>query len=302
MKFVLFLNMGGVSNLKDCELFLKKMFNDPYILNIKNKILRSFVAFCIIKARLKSMRKNYEQIGGKSPLNEITQKLCDILNKENNYIFDFINTYVPPFADEVLNKYNFKKDDEIILFPLYPHYSQTTVLSALNIVKYHIKKNNIKAKIKEIDIFYDNDIYNKMIISHILKTDENFKKNQKKTLIFSAHSLPLSIIKNGDLYEEHIKTHFNILKNQLNNNFDNIILSYQSKIGFIKWLEPSTSNILKNINNEALIYPLSFCIDCSETIFELDIEYRKIAKKDYKVIPCPNHSEEFIEFIKHYLS
>ncbi|MBK1972157.1 ferrochelatase [Campylobacter sp. TTU_617] len=302
MKLVLFLNMGGVSKIEDCELFLKNMFNDPYILGIKNKFLRKIVAFLITKMRLKTMQKNYEILGGKSPLNEITSNLCTKLNKDKNFKFDFVNLYVPPFAKEVLEKYSLKENDEIILFPLYPHHSQTTITTSLEVLEKNINALNIKSKISIIDVFYKDKLYNQMIKKHILRENENFKNDKKKTLIFSAHSLPISVIEKGDLYEKHTIEHFEILKNELKDHFDEILLSYQSKLGPVKWLEPNTSDILKNLKNDALIYPISFCIDCSETVFELDIEYKKISNKDYKVIPCPNDSIEFQAFILSKLS
>ena len=99
------------------------------------------------------------------------------------------------------------------------------------------------------------------------------------------------------MYEKHVIEHTEILKEKLKDNFDEFILSYQSRLGPVKWLEPNTGDILANLKNEALIYPISFCIDCSESVFELEIEYRKIAQKDYKVIACPNDSEDFMKFI-----
>lgn len=364
MKLVLFLNMGGVTKPEHCALFLKNMFNDPYILTIKNDFLRAFVAWCITKARTKTMQKNYEFLGGKSPLNELTARLCERLNKDfananlsaknslNSAIsvapsanslnlnansapnganlninlaqnganlsanenknapqnsqeqitFDFINTYVPPFADEVLAKYQLTQSDEIVLFPLYPHHSQTTVLSSLECVKKALSKAQIQAKVREIEVFYTNEQYNALIIKHILQANDDFEKGREKTLIFSAHSLPVSTIQAGDIYQKHIEAHFALLKERLTPYFKDIVLGYQSKIGPVKWLTPATSEILANLDNVALIYPLSFCIDCSESVFELDIEYRKIAKNDYKVIKCPNDSAEFAEFIKAYLN
>lgn len=295
MKLVLFLNMGGATNLKDCKTFLKNMFNDPYILGIKNRFLRQFVAWMIILSRTKAMQQNYIKMGGKSPLNEITYKLCHQLNSlQKEFKFDFINLYVPPYANKVLKKYSLNSKDEIILYPLYPHHSCTTVTSSLDVLQREIEKLNITSKIKIMDIFYKNTIYNQMIISHILDKKNHFNA---KTLIFSAHSLPVSLIKKGDLYEKHINEHVQILKEKLKNHFEEIILSYQSKLGPIKWLEPSTSDILSKLKNKALIYPISFCIDCSETIFELGIEYRDLASQDYALISCPNHSDEFIDFI-----
>ncbi|EAI5559871.1 ferrochelatase [Campylobacter lari] len=295
MKYVFFLNMGGVNKLDECEVFLKNMFNDPYILGIKNVFLRKFVAFMIRKSRLKAMKQNYEKMGGKSPLTQITQSLCDKLNsKTREYNFDFISLYVPPFANDVFSKYDFQKNDEIILFPLYPHHSKTTVTSSLEVVQNELRNIQNQANVKIIDVFYKDELYNEMIIKHIL---EKKKECDYKILIFSAHSLPLSVIKKGDLYEKHVQEHVGILKEKLKNEFDQIILSYQSKLGPVKWLEPNTSDILENLDQKALIYPISFCIDCSETIFELGVEYRHLAKSDYELITCPNDSDEFIEFI-----
>lgn len=318
MKLVLFLNMGGVSKPEDCALFLKNMFNDPYILTIKNDVLRAFVAWCITKTRAKTMQKNYEHLGGKSPLNELTARLCARLNEkcgaknnapknlpqnsQDEVKFDFINTYVPPFAEEVLARYKLTQNDEIVLFPLYPHHSQTTVLSSLEYIKKALSKAQILAKCSEVDVFYTNELYNEMIIAHILRENEKWRTKRKKTLIFSAHSLPVSTIKAGDIYQKHIEAHFALLKERLAGYFEDVVLGYQSKIGPVKWLTPATSGILANVDNVALIYPLSFCIDCSESVFELDIEYRKIAKNDYKVITCPNDSDEFVNFIKAYLN
>ncbi|EAJ6152489.1 ferrochelatase [Campylobacter lari] len=295
MKYVFFLNMGGVNKLDECEVFLKNMFNDPYILGIKNVFLRKFVAFIIRKSRLKAMKQNYEKMGGKSPLTQITQSLCDKLNsKTREYKFDFISLYVPPFANEVFSKYDFKQNDEIILFPLYPHHSKTTVTSSLEVVENELRNIQNQVNVKIIDVFYKDELYNEMIIKHIL---EKKREYDYKTLIFSAHSLPLSVIKKGDLYEKHVQEHVDILKGKLKNKFDQIILSYQSKLGPVKWLEPNTSDILESLDQKALIYPISFCIDCSETIFELGVEYRHLAKSDYELIKCPNDSDEFIEFI-----
>lgn len=297
MKYVFFINMGGAENLADCDVFLKNMFSDPYILNIKNQYLRKFVGFIIRKSRLKAMQESYKHIGGKSPLNDITQQLCLKL-KQGNVCFDFINLYVKPFALDVLRKYNFKKDDEIVLFPLYPHHSQTTVVSSVENVKKAISDLGIDSNVFMVDIFYEDELYNDMIIKHILEENDKFYPNEKKILLFSAHSLPVSIIKKGDLYEKHINEHIKILSERLKPYFSDFILAYQSKLGPVKWLEPNTGDILASLDKKAIVYPISFCIDCSETVFELDIEYKKVAKNEYKVVSCPNFSDEFIKFIE----
>lgn len=303
-KALLLLNMGGANSLDDVEIFLTNMFNDPYILGIKNKFLRKFVAFMITKGRLKTAKHNYEQIGGKSPLCELTAKLCEKISSLQNEFeaVDFAMNYTSPFVKDVLKKY--EKFDEIVLLPLYPHHSQTTITSSLADFKKAKEELNLKAKISLCEPFYDDDAYNKIIISHIQGAVKDTDISDI-SLIFSAHSLPRKIIEKGDIYEKHINEHVQILSKMLKEqglNFKDVSLAYQSRLGPVKWLEPSLNEALvKCENKKALIYPLSFCIDNSETIFELVIEYAKLAKElnfsFYKVVSCPNFSDEFASFV-----
>ena len=303
-KALLLLNMGGANSLDDVEIFLTNMFNDPYILGIKNKFLRKFVAFMITKGRLKIAKHNYEQIGGKSPLCELTAKLCEKISslKSEFDAVDFAMNYTSPFVKDVLKKY--EKFDEIVLLPLYPHHSQTTITSSLADFKKAKEELKLKAKISLCEPFYDDDAYNKIIISHIREAIKDTDISDV-SLIFSAHSLPRKIIEKGDIYEKHINEHVQILSKMLKEqglNFKDVSLAYQSRLGPVKWLEPSLNEALaKCENKKVLIYPLSFCIDNSETIFELVIEYAKLAKElnfsFYKVVECPNFSDEFSSFI-----
>jgi len=303
-KALLLLNMGGANSLDDVEIFLTNMFNDPYILGIKNKFLRKFVAFMITKGRLKTAKHNYEQIGGKSPLCELTAKLCEKISslKSEFDAVDFAMNYTSPFVKDVLKKY--EKFDEIVLLPLYPHHSQTTITSSLADFKKAKEELKLKAKISLCEPFYDDDAYNKIIISHIREAIKDTDISDV-SLIFSAHSLPRKIIEKGDIYEKHINEHVQILSKMLKEqglNFKDVSLAYQSRLGPVKWLEPSLNEVLEKCESKkALIYPLSFCIDNSETVFELVIEYAKIAKElnfdFYKVVSCPNFSDEFASFI-----
>ena len=143
-----------------------------------------------------------------------------------------------------------------------------------------------------------------MIVSHIKETARETNISEIN-LIFSAHSLPQKIVKNGDVYEKHINEQVQILTKMLKEqglNFRGVSLAYQSRLGPVKWLEPSLNEVLEKCESKkALIYPLSFCLDNSETVFELVIEYAKIAKElnfsFYKVVSCPNFSDEFVSFI-----
>lgn len=304
-RVVILLNMGGVDNLSQVRVFLTNMFNDPYILGIKNRHLRAFVAWMITMMRLKPATQNYIQLGGKSALGDITRSLVAKLNSKfgfDNLIFDYAMNYTPPFASDTLAKY--KDADEIVLFPLYPHHSVTTITSSLDSAKRAIENLGIKAKIKVVDYFYQNSKFNDIIVSHIAKSLGDDDAN-KIDLIFSAHSLPQKVIDSGDLYEKHLNEHLEILKSNLNNyglRFNSVSLAYQSRLGPVKWLGPNLSEVLPSLSSKrAMLYPISFCIDNSETDFELAIEYKHIADDNkfdyYKVVKAPNDSDEFISFI-----
>lgn len=300
---LLLLNMGGPRNLGEVEVFLKNMFNDPCILSVKNPTLRKILAFFITKARVKTARKNYEKIGGKSPLCEITQSLCDKISLYEKFdAVDFAMNYTPPFSKETLKKYeNF---DEIVLFPLYPHRSITTITSSLNEIYKAADELKFKGNFRVASPFFDSDEYADIVVSSI--TDKIAGADiSDVTLIFSAHSLPQSIIASGDLYEADVIFQVEKLTRILKERgikFKEINLAYQSRLGPVKWLEPSLNEALEKCENKkALIYPISFCIDNSETIFELVIEYKRIADelgfKFYDVVGCPNDGENFAKFI-----
>lgn len=306
MKVVLLLNMGGISQKNEVKIFLKNMFKDPAILGIKNDFLRNCLANLITFLRYKESIKNYDKIGG-SPIKFITQNLVKKINsyansKNLDIKFDFIMNYTSPFANEILPKY--KNADEIILFPLYPHQSITTSLSSLKYTKNAIQNLNITSKIKIIMPFFREESYNEICLK-LIKDGLKSQNSNEISLIFSAHSLPQKIVQNGDLYANHIKKHFEILCEKLTKNglkFKEFILSYQSKLGPVKWLTPSTSDILENLQNKkVLIFPIAFCIDNSETDFELSILYKEIANRRnfefYEVCKCPNDDDKFVEFI-----
>jgi len=285
---VVLLNMGGARNKDELKVFLTNMFNDNNILTIKNDLFRSIIASLIVFSRTDKAWENYEQIGGKSPLHELTDKL--IQNLQSLYPDIFFTTamrYTSPFAQTAIAKieqYNIK---DVVLLPLYPQYSTTTTKSS---VEDFIAKANNKFKISVIEPFYKNLQYNQAICDEIIYQANNHKDYH---IIFSAHGLPQKVVDKGDPYETQLQEQINILKKILLNDFLSVNLAYQSKVGPMKWLEPSLETMLENFKNQkVIIYPISFIIDNSETVFELSIEYKEIAEKigikEYKVCRCLN--------------
>ncbi len=300
---IVLLNMGGISNLDEVEIFLKNMFNDKYILQT-NFLLRKFLANIIVKKRLNEAKENLKQIGGKSPLLEVSQSLAKKVQEATKLDTYCIMRYTPPFAKDIVPLLKEKGYEQIIAFSMYPHYSSTTTLSSIEDFNNACKKINYHPKICFIDRYFDDKEYIAIQKELIKKALE--KKNPKEfSFIVSAHSLPLSIIQKGDPYQKEIETNYSLLLEALEKegiSFKEKILAYQSKVGNGKWLEPNLIDILHTPNNlKALIFPISFTIDNSETIFELAIEHKEIAQKmgykEFIVTKVPNDSKNFIQFI-----
>ncbi|MDD2640093.1 MAG: ferrochelatase [Arcobacteraceae bacterium] len=303
-KALVLLNMGGPRNKEELEMFLRNMFNDKNILTMKSDLLRSMIASLIVFSRKNSAWENYAAIGGKSPINELTQQLIDKLQKSlpDIYVTQAMR-YTPPFAAKCVEQIKQKGIKEVILLPLYPQYSTTTTKSSVEDFEAIAKE---AFSIRVIEPFYKNDTYNSAIIDEICSKVDN---PHEYNLIFSAHGLPQKIVNVGDPYEKQVNEHVEILKNKfldLNVQFQSVNLAYQSKVGPLKWLEPSLESSLEQFENKkVLIYPIAFIIDNSETHYELGIEYKEVAHdlkiKEYKVCSCVNDSEKFIKAIKELL-
>jgi ferrochelatase len=300
-KALVLLNMGGARNKNELEMFLTNMFNDKNILTIKSDFFRSLIASFIVKTRKDSAWKNYEEIGNRSPINPLTEKLVSKLNDTLEEVCVMqVMRYTPPRANEAIKELEKKGIKDVVLFPLYPQYSTTTTKSS---VEDFIEASNDKFNIEVIDPFYKNSTFNEAIIETIKNSVEN---TSEYNLIFSAHGLPQKIVDKGDPYESHVCEHVEILSKILEDkkiDFKTVSLAYQSKVGPMKWLEPALDKELEKYKDEkVLIYPIAFIVDNSETDFELSIEYKeeadKIGIKDYRVCKCLNDDERFIEAIK----
>ncbi|MBW5390409.1 ferrochelatase [Brachyspira hampsonii] len=303
---VILFNMGGANSIKDVDTFLINMFNDYHILNIKNSFMRSIIAKKIVNRIKPNVIKHYEAIGGKSPINEYTEKLINKLNElDSSKDYKYAMNYSSPLSYDVLKELKHNNVTEITLLSMYPQYSEVTVKSSLESIYKAMKKLKYNPKINIIDRYYDNEYYNNAIVE-LIKKSMIGKDINEYILIFSAHSIPKMYIDKGDPYRYECNCNAEILKEKLYKeglHFKDIVLSYQSKIGKLEWLSPATIDTIKKYSGEKLIiYPLAFTIDNSETIYEIDIEYRKDAInkyniKDFILCPCLNNSTYFAKTI-----
>lgn len=301
---VVLLNMGGPDSLEAIEPFLFNLFQDPDIFKIP--FGQKIFAKAISKLRTKKVVEQYKFIGGKSPQNEHTEKQRKLLQQSLRAINPNIDVlismrYWKPITAETVKFVEDNNYDKIILLPLYPHFSSVTTGSSFNDWWKYFNGN--KNKVIEINNFFNQQKYLTAINKRI---DEGLKlfsdiSNNNINLLFSAHSVPKSLIKSGDPYQTQILESIHLIMG-LRNHTEKHHISYQSKVGPVKWLEPSTKEKIIELGNNGvknlLVIPISFVSDHIETQYELDIQYRKIAMENnivnYQVTTGLNDSPEFI--------
>jgi len=301
---IVLLNMGGPNNLGEVEMFLHNMFNDPYIIRTKSSLLRRFIAGMITLTRAEKSQDIYRQIGGKSPLVGHTRALVASLQKYigDEVVVDFIMRYTPPMANEVCKRLQEQGIEKVYLIPLYPQYSSTTTQSSLD--DFEITAHAIGWEVITVEIkhFFAHETYNRCLIERIKEALQE-ETAESFDIIFSAHGLPQKIVDQGDPYQRQVIAHVELIKTMMLKSglhFNGVHVAYQSKVGPMKWLEPSLESTLHELKNKrAIIVPIAFTIDNSETDFELSLEYAEVADhlgyEAYRVCRCPNDHPLFVQ-------
>lgn len=280
---VVLLNMGGPESLSDVRPFLYNLFSDRDIIRLGPALLQKPIAWFIAKKRAPKSSKLYQQIGGGTPLTKITalqaEALARLLQQQGEYFVTVAMRYWHPFADKAIEQLKANKVDRIILLPLYPHYSKATSGSSLKDFTQQLAKDpSFHPAIHIIEAWPDQQQYVSCLVKKIEEGLSRFDTGDVK-LVYSAHSLPVSFIEQGDPYVEHLKRTITAIEQQT---CITGTLCYQSRSGPVEWLSPSTSatiaqmaqNGVKNI----LVVPLSFVSDHVETLYEIAIMFKEEAR------------------------
>jgi len=306
-KAVILFNLGGPDKIENVEPFLFNLFNDPAILNLPT-FLRYPLAKLITNRRAPVAKKIYAELGGSSPILKLTKEQSKALEmklnqtqKEDEYKCFIIMRCWNPRAKDVIKDVQLYSPDEIILMPLYPQYSAATSGSSIKEWKDVCKKNNYRVKTSTICCYPTDQNF---INAHTKEIIKKIKDLKNFKLIFSAHGLPEKNIKKGDPYQWQVEQSVKKIVESLNDENLDWILSYQSRVGPLKWIGPSTENIIienSKIGKHIVLVPIAFVSEHSETLVELDIEYKEIADangcKNYTRVPALGINEDFIRAI-----
>ncbi len=307
---VLLVNFGGPHSLWSVKSFLYNLFSDPTVLNFPFAYLyRKPLAWLISNMRDMTSREMYKKIGSISPLIPITylqaEKLQTLFNKSSLNLDVFVGfRYCQPFIEDALNKIQDLGYKKIIIFPLYPQYSFTTTGSVELVINQWLKKQHTtnRPDLYFIKNWYSDEDYIQSYVNLIQKSLEHLDLRSTE-LIFSAHSIPLFNIKNGDPYQKHIIETVSLIIEKLNWK-KKWHIAYQSKLGPVKWLEPATDKVIEEIakkNKKAniLVVPISFICEHVETIFEIGYLYKEVANKhgikEFARVPALNTDKYLIQ-------
>ena len=309
---IVLFQLGGPDSLESVQPFLLNLFLDPDIIPLGPlNFLRGPLARLIASRRSKPVAGRYAQIGGRSPIRELTERQRDALVAALAAHLDPVAViamrYWHPLTEEAVETLRQAGPlDQIVLLPLYPHYSYATTLSSLK--EWHrvarLPQGGPPEKI--VAQFYNHPLYIKALVERIGSVLRQFPESGRVQLLFSAHGLPMSLVEKGDPYPHQVQETVRLVCESGAAQYPGWpnahLLCYQSKVGPAKWLQPSLLETIDRMGHEGvremLVVPISFVTEHIETLHEINIEARAEAKKagidTFRMMPAVGDSPHFI--------
>jgi protoporphyrin/coproporphyrin ferrochelatase len=282
---VVLFQLGGPDTLDAIEPFLFNLFCDPDIIDFPfARIGRKPLAKLISSTRARKVQHHYATIGGGSPIRRFTEQQARALQRKlaesglDARCFVAMR-YWHPFTAQAIEQLKAAQCDEVVLLPLYPHYSSTTTGSSLNEWRRQFRES---IPVHCVEPFYRHQLYLKALVEKIDEALARFADPDRPEIVFSAHSVPVAVIEKGDPYQHQIEETVELLM-QRGGWVNHYRLCYQSKVGASKWLQPSLHTALRDLavekDCEVCIVPISFVSDHVETLGEIDHEAREEAAR-----------------------
>ncbi len=302
---VVLFQLGGPETLEEIEPFLYNLFCDPDIIDFPfARIGRRPLAKLISTTRARKVQHHYATIGGGSPIRRFTERQARALEVELSSLGIDARCFVAmrywhPFTSEAIQQLRAAQCDEVVLLPLYPQYSSTTTGSSLNEWRRHFHDD---MPVYCVENFYRHEAYLDAVIEKVDEALARFPVPERAEIVFSAHSVPVSVIEKGDPYQQQIEdTVWRLVHRGGWNNRHR--LCYQSKVGASKWLQPSLHRTLHALAaervREVCVVPVAFVSDHVETLGEIDHqareEVRRLGVTQFEMSAGLNDSPKFIQ-------
>jgi protoporphyrin/coproporphyrin ferrochelatase len=307
---VLLFNLGGPETLADVRPFLFNLFADPDIIRLPWRALQKPLAWLISTQRQKKSRSYYEQIGGGSPLRRITEEqaraLEGALASRNINARAYVGMrYWNPLIEDALDQIRRDQIDHLVVLPLYPQFSVSTTGSSLNRMHAIAAETGYQLPTTSVVCSWEGDANYIEAMAAAAREELALFPDQDPSqthILFSAHSVPVRYIDEGDPYLDHTRRTVELVMERLGVDRPHS-LSFQSKVGPVEWLTPATNEAIPKLARQGvkqlMLVPVSFVSEHSETLYEMDILYRDLATEygipHYRRVPTMNCRPDFIE-------
>jgi ferrochelatase len=305
---IVLFNLGGPDSLDSVWPFLRNLFSDPAILRVPLPV-RFILARVIARARLRPATVNYRLLGGKSPLLEMTraqaQSIEAALPEVEAKCFVAMR-YWHPLSLETARAVKAWRPDEVVLLPLYPQYSTTTTGSSLTAWRAAAARVGLVAPTSAVCCYPTDPGFIAATLAIVRDAYDNARESLDPSvplrILFSAHGLPEKIVRDGDPYQRQIEqTVAAVIAAWRRNDLDWRVC-YQSRATPVKWIDPSTDAEVVQAGQDqtaVLVVPIAFTAEHTETLVELDIEYKELAHRSgvpgYFRVPTQQADAGFIE-------
>ncbi|MBA45747.1 MAG: ferrochelatase [Euryarchaeota archaeon] len=311
-KGVILINVGTPDqpSIESVRYYLREFLLDPNVIDAPYVIRHLLVRGLILRFRPRKIAPRYQEIWMEegSPLRVYTSKMTEAIKTKfgDEIIIEYGMRYGNPTIRNALEKLRNRGVDELLIAPLFPQYAQATTETSRLAVNFQMKQMGWSPIVKQWNDFYNNPAFIDPLTESIKE-----KINNKSHLLFSFHGLPLSHIRRVKRlgkpnYVEHCQSTVESVVKKLGLNESQWSMSYQSRLGPVRWLTPSTDSVVKNLGKSGvdnlLIVSPAFVADGLETLEELNIEARKIFQssggKNMTVINCLNDNQQWIDGMK----
>ncbi|HJS45572.1 MAG TPA: ferrochelatase [Rhizomicrobium sp.] len=303
---IILFNLGGPDSPEAVEPFLRNLFSDAAIISLP-AILRLPLARMIARRRAPVARKIYDHIGGRSPIFEETRRQANALeaalSRDGVEAKAFIAMrYWHPFSDGAARAVKAFAPDKIVLLPLYPQYSTATSASSLKDWARAAKKVELKVPTSLVCCYPYDLSFVASAAARIHEAARDLKPATGYRLLLSAHGLPKRTIARGDPYQWQVEQSAAAVVKALNRPEWETVVCYQSRVGPLEWIGPGTDAEIRRAGRDGkgvILAPIAFVSEHSETLVELDIEYRKLAAEagvpDYRRAATVGTQRDFID-------
>jgi ferrochelatase len=303
---VVLFNLGGPDSPAAVEPFLFNLFNDKNIIDLP-RVFRWPLAKLISSRRAKAATAIYHEMGGRSPILPNTERQASALQAALSDLGEvkvFIAMrYWHPLIEEAVAAVQRFAPDAVILLPLYPQFSTTTTESSNRVWQDAARRQRLSAPQKLICCYPTEPGF----VASVAKiTAAAIARAKAKTaapirVIFSAHGLPKKIVDRGDPYVAQVSATVHAVVDKLNLAAQEWMVAFQSRVGPLEWVGPPTDHSIEEAaqaGKAVIVVPIAFVSEHSETLVELDIEYRRLAEKRgapaYERAPTVSEDPDFI--------